>query len=97
MPGEQADYVETSVILDFHPELFDIYKSGDGASCKPALQSLAEGVIWMPRNWNEISTDTGVGNPKKSTSEKGKQIAAMVINKLSNIIIDMGNYKNSIE
>lgn len=97
MPGEHADEVETSVMLYFHPELVDMDKAGDGASCKPALQSLAEGVIWMPRNWNEISTDTGVGNPKKSTSEKGKQIAAMVINKLSNIIIDMGNYKNSIK
>lgn len=86
--GEHADEVETSVMLHFHPELVDMSKAGDGASCKPALNSLAEGVIWMPRNWSEVSVDTGIGDPRMSTADKGKQIAEMVINKLADIIVD---------
>lgn len=28
----------------------------------------------MPRNWSEVTVDTGIGDPKKSTAEKGKSM-----------------------
>ncbi len=35
----------------------------------------------MPRHWDEISSDTGIGNPKKSTAEKGERYVKAVTEK----------------
>ncbi len=91
--GEHADEVETSVMMYYHPELVQLSKAGDGQSQSPRLKPLAEGVIWMPRNWSEISIDTGIGNPHMSSAQKGEDIVLPIINKLSQIMVDMANHK----
>ena len=88
--GEHADELETSVMLHYHPELVDMDKAGSGATKSSALKTLNEGLIWIPRNWKDISSDSGVGDPRKSTAEKGKLIAEKVVAKLTEIIVDLG-------
>lgn len=90
--GEHADEVETAVMLHYRPDLVDMSRAGDGSSRKPALKPLADGLIWMPRNWSEISDDTGIGNPHLATAEKGAKIANAVIAVLSNVLIEMSRY-----
>lgn len=90
--GEHADEVETAVMLYYRPDLVDMTKAGDGASRKPRLKPLAEGLIWMPRNWSEISDDTGIGNPHLATPQKGEKIAKAVTAVLSNILVEMSRY-----
>jgi creatinine amidohydrolase len=40
-------------------------------------------------NWGEVSKDTGVGNPKKSTATKGKLFAEAVVAKISKLLVDL--------
>ena len=87
--GEHADELETSVMLYYHPEWVDMNKAGCGDSFRPKLSSLAEGIIWMPRNWSEISKDTGIGDPRKATAEKGRVISELVTSKLAEVITDL--------
>ena len=84
--GERVDELETSVMLYYHPEWVDMKKAGCGDSFRPKLSSLAEGIIWMPRNWSEISKDTGIGDPRKATAEKGRVISELVTSKLAEVI-----------
>ena len=80
------------MMLYYHPEWVDMSKDGSGESFKPKLSSLAEGTIWMPRNWSEISSDTGIGDPRKATSEKGKMISELVTTKLAEVITDLVSF-----
>lgn len=42
----------------------------------------------MPRDWDEISKDTGIGNPK-STAEKGRKYVEVVVRKITELLIDL--------
>ena len=85
--GEQ----ETSVLMHFHPELVKLDTAGDGASKPWTIQSINEKTAWAPRNWNHASEDTGIGNPKKSTAEKGKRYAEAVTDKIANLLIELAD------
>ena len=74
-PGDHADELETSVMMHYHPELVNLEEAGSGASKPFAIQSLNNKVAWIPRNWQKVSEDTGIGNPERATAEKGKAFA----------------------
>lgn len=83
--GEQ----ETSVMLHYYPQSVDMSLAGDGASRKFAIEGLNKKVAWLPRNWSKISADTGVGNPRSATAEKGERYMAAVISKITDFIVDL--------
>lgn len=87
--GEHADELETSVMLHYHPELVMMDKAGVGASRGFDKESLKEKTAWIPRNWKAVTDDTGIGNPLKSTAEKGGRYAAAVTDKLAKLIRDI--------
>ncbi len=84
--GEHAHELETSVMMHYYPHLVDINQAGTGESKRITFNALANGYVWMPRNWKEISNDTGIGDPSKATMNKGKAFADKVSEKLQQII-----------
>lgn len=74
-PGDHADEIETSVMMHYHPELVKLEEAGEGRGKQFSIDALREGKVWMPRNWNLVTEDTGIGNPCLSTAEKGKRFA----------------------
>ena len=83
--GEQ----ETSVMMHYYPELVDLTLAGRGDAKSFAIQGLNEKVAWLPRNWSEVSTDTGIGNPLKASASKGKAYARAVVDKYVAVISDI--------
>lgn len=75
-PGDHADELETSVMMHYHPELVNLSEAGDGRSRGWASESLRKGVAWVPRNWQKVSDDTGIGDPRGASAEKGARYAA---------------------
>ena len=86
---DHAGEMETSMMMHYHPELVNLSVAGDGASKTFSSESLRDGTGWTPRNWAKVSHDTGIGNPKKSTAEKGRKYADAVSRKLSELFIDV--------
>ena len=80
-PGDHADELETSVMMHYHPELVDISRAGDGNNVGFMPELLASGKVWIPRNWSKVSHDTGVGDPRGATAEKGRRFADAVVAK----------------
>lgn len=74
-PGDHADELETSVMMYYHPELVKLSEAGEGKSGGFKNAALASGKVWIPRNWQKISHDTGVGSPLKASAEKGERFA----------------------
>ena len=86
--GEQ----ETSVLMHFLPELVKLETAGKGTLHPWKMESMNKKTAWAPRNWQQISDDTGVGNPEKSTPEKGEKYAQEVIERISELLIELCEY-----
>ncbi len=80
-PGDHADELETSVMMYYHPELVNLSEAGEGKAKPFAVQSLNEKIAWVPRNWQKVTSDTGIGNPAKAIAEKGKRFVQPVAEK----------------
>lgn len=91
-PDEHAGEQETSVLLHYRPDLVDMSVAGDGVVTPVEVEALNKKIGWAPRNWGEVSKDTGIGNPHKSTAEKGARYAAAVADKISDLLGDLKNY-----
>lgn len=90
--GDHAGEMETSVIMHYFPELVrPLDEAGDGTAKQSKLSSLKNKTAWMPRQWDKVSEDTGVGNPKKATAEKGKKYLEDLTTKISEFFVEMAD------
>lgn len=94
-PGEHADEIETSVMMHYHPELVSLDEAGEGKSKGFAIKAMYEGKIWVPRDWGKVTTDTGIGNPLKSTADKGKRFAEAVVQAYVSFLSEFAKVKQT--
>lgn len=89
-PGDHADELETSLLLYLRPELvLPKEKWGDGAEKKHKIKAFSEGWAWAERKWSKISNDTGVGDPRLATEEKGEMYFNYVTQKAGNLFFEL--------
>ena len=87
--GEHADELETSVMMHFHPEwALPLTEAGAGESKAFSIAALKNKKVWIPRHWTKVSADTGIGNPKSASAEKGRKFVENVTEQLSQFIYD---------
>ena len=87
-PGDHAGELETSILLHYTPALVrPLGEAGDGRERKFAVPGLRERWVWAQREWTRVTADTGVGNPKDSTAEKGAKFAAAVTEKIAGFLV----------
>lgn len=88
--GDHADEMETSLMMHLHPNLvLPLTYSGDGKEKKNLVRGIREKWAWSERKWSQVTEDTGIGNPKKSTITKGKRFFDDLTDKISELIIDL--------
>ena len=78
-------------MMHYHPELVDLSMAGDGASRGFRPESLRDGVAWIPRNWGRVSADTGIGDPRCATAEKGAHFAKAVAERYARLFADLAS------
>ena len=88
-PGDHADELETSAMLHYHPEWVHTELAGEGAAHGFALPSLRQKTAWLPRHWNHVSEDTGIGNPALATAEKGARHTAEVARRYAELLHEL--------
>ena len=76
-------------MMHYHPELVNLEEAGEGRYKPFAIKSLQEKVAWIPRDWQKVSDDTGIGNPKLATAEKGKRYAEAVAEKYAKLFSEL--------
>ncbi|KAF0239082.1 MAG: hypothetical protein FD181_467 [Prolixibacteraceae bacterium] len=88
--GDHAGEMETSVIMHYYPHLvLPLEEAGDGNSKSSKLKGVLNKTAWIPRQWNKVSSDTGVGNPQKATAEKGKKYLEDVTSSIADFLVEM--------
>ncbi len=94
-PGDHAGEMETSCIMHIAPDLvLDLSEAGDGAARQFRIDGLKKGWVIAQRAWTQVTRDTGVGNPSKSTAEKGKQYLEETAVEIARFITDLAALEN---
>lgn len=89
-PGDHAGELETSAMMHIAPNLvLPIEQAGNGKDKTFKIKGLKEGWVSTQRQWTQISDDTGVGNPKLATKEKGKVFLDVVIQKVADFFEEL--------
>jgi creatinine amidohydrolase len=89
-PGDHAGELETSVTMHLRPDLvLPLSEAGAGGERKSRIQGLREGWAWAPRRWTRISEDTGVGDPRASTAEKGAAFFDAVTERVGGFLVEI--------
>ncbi|MGD8426599.1 MAG: creatininase family protein [Balneolaceae bacterium] len=90
--GDHADEMETSLIMHLRPELVrPLDEAGDGSAKEFKIEALNESWAWAERSWSKVTEDTGVGDPRQATAEKGKAYFEAVTKKVSQLMIELTN------
>lgn len=88
--GDHAGEMETSLMQLFAPQLvLPLSEAGDGTVRKFKVQALREGWVWTQREWLRATFDTGAGNPKAATPEKGQRYFEAVTRKIADFLVDL--------
>jgi creatinine amidohydrolase len=90
-PGEHADEVETSLGLAFFPELVHLQQADAGQENPTRLDAINRGWIGITRPWHLATTNTGMGDPRSATAEKGRRLMDAVVNRLGQFLVDLAN------
>lgn len=88
--GDHADEMETSLILHLQPDLVLPKEHwGSGAEKKNKIKAFSEGWLWTERPWSKISEDTGVGDPREATADKGANYFKAITQKIGKVMIQL--------
>ena len=87
---DHAGEMETSVIMHLTPQLVrPLSEAGDGAAKKFRITAIREGWAWAERKWLQVTKDTGVGDPRKATAEKGMGYFKAVTEKVAKFFVEV--------
>jgi creatinine amidohydrolase len=85
--GDHADEMETSLMMYARPDLvWPLDRAGEGASKRFTVEGLNESWAWTERKWSMTTRDTGIGDPRKATREKGERYFQAVTRKLAELM-----------
>ena len=63
--------------------------AGDGRAKTFKIKGLKEGWVTTQRKWTSVTQDTGVGNPKMATEEKGIKFLKVVVNSIGDFFEEL--------
>lgn len=88
--GDHANEMETSIIMHYFPDLvLPLKEAGEGKAKSFKLKGLKNKTAWTPRQWDKVSEDTGIGNPKKATAEKGKKFLDDTTTVIADFLVEL--------
>ena len=88
--GDHANEMETSVMMHIVPDLvLPLTEAGTGKAKVPRFAARKEGWVWFPRAWTKVSQDTGIGNPKKASAEKGGKYLEAITDKIADFLVEL--------
>ena len=88
--GDHAGELETSVMQAIAPDLvLPLAEAGPGRERQAKVAGLRERWAWTPRRWTQVTDDTGVGDPRAATRDKGERFFAAVTERIAGFLVDV--------
>ena len=88
--GDHAGEAETSAMMHLAPGLVrPLSEAGPGRARASRLEGVRQGWAWAPRRWTQVTADTGIGNPSKSTAEKGAAYVDAAVERIASFLVEL--------
>ena len=94
-PGEHADETETSLAMALVPELVQFEKADKGTLAKSPIEAINKGWFSITRPWHLLTSNTGAGDPSKSSADKGNRLLDALVERLGGAIHQMATAPRS--
>ena len=87
--GDHAGELETSVIQAIRPGLVAFDQADPGTMAATRFSAVNKGWVEITRPWHLLTTNSGAGDPRPSTPEKGAAIAEIAIDRIANFLAEL--------
>jgi creatinine amidohydrolase len=88
--GDHAGELETSVMQHLAPAVVrPLDEAGSGAAKAWRIAALRDGWAWAPRQWTKVSSDTGIGDPRRATAAQGERFVREVTERIATYLVDL--------
>jgi creatinine amidohydrolase len=88
--GDHAGEAETSAMMHLAPEsVRPLKEAGPGRARASKLTGVREGWAWAPRRWTQVTEDTGIGDPAKSSREKGERYVGAAVERIAGFLVEL--------
>lgn len=87
--GDHAGELETSMGLAHFPELVNLPRADPGAIARTRFEAVNRGWVELTRPWHLLTTNTGAGDPRPATAEKGQALTEIVVERLAGFLVEL--------
>ncbi|TWT47566.1 creatininase family protein [Botrimarina hoheduenensis] len=87
--GDHANDMETSLMLWLRPDLVRLDQAGPQPTATPRLRAMREGWAKAPRPWERYTVDSGAGDPRAATADKGRRLLEATTAKLADFLVEL--------
>jgi creatinine amidohydrolase len=89
--GDHADEFETSLVMHLEAEwVAPLQTAGNGAQTPSRLPALSSTPgVWFARDWEAATADTGIGDPRAATADKGRRVHEMLVDALTPVLVQL--------
>jgi len=81
--GDHGDESETSICMHLFPELVNLEDADNGSTYETRFSFLNKGWGYISRPWHYFTRNTGVGDPRNATAEKGKEYVEIITDRMA--------------
>ena len=92
-PGEHADEMETSLVQAIAPQLVELRWADDGATNPSRFTAARNGWVWYPRPWERVTKNSGHGDPRKASAEKGARFLELAEDRIGRFLVELAYAK----
>ena len=90
-PGDHAGELETSMGLAHFPELLRLEQADPGATARTRFEAVNRGWVQITRPWHLLTTNSGAGDPRPATAEKGRALTEIVADRLATFLLELSD------
>lgn len=88
-PGDHAGELETSMGLAHFPGLVALDQADPGAMAVTRFDAVNRGWVEITRPWHLLTTNSGAGDPRPATAEKGRRLTEVVVERLAAFLTEL--------
>lgn len=92
-PGDHAGELETSMVLAHYPELVHLERADPGSMAKSRFEAVNRGWVEITRPWHLLTTNSGAGDPRPATAEKGRKLTEIVVDRVASFLVTLSGSK----
>jgi creatinine amidohydrolase len=87
--GDHAGEMETSMGLAHFPGLVVMSQADPGATARTRFEAVNRGWVEITRPWHLLTTNSGAGDPRPATAEKGERVTRLVVERLAAFLTEL--------